>query len=106
VIGAASTVDLVSYQSKSPASAMPMYPHGHPDPATLVSQGLYDPLAQWSSKQSDYLRGGSAPSTIRRDLQGISNSVPQWAWLSLGGLFLVMGIVAYRRQRKTVLVQP
>lgn len=88
MLGAANTAELVTYQQKG--SALPMFPHGHPDPATLVSQGLYDPAVHWTEK----------PSALRRDLQGVSNSIPQWAWLSFGGLFLVLGIVAYRRQRK------
>lgn len=92
-IGAAqATADLVSYQRTG--SGLPMYPHGHPDPSTMINMGLYDPNNFWSEPQKQYLDGGQKPSTVLRDLQGVSNQVPQWAWLTAGGLLVLLGLRA------------
>lgn len=90
------TADLVSYQRTG--SGLPMYPHGRPDPATLINMGFYDPQNLWSPAQKQYLSGGKKPSTILRDLQGVSNQVPQWTWLAAGGVLVVLGLMAMKRR--------
>jgi hypothetical protein len=97
-IGAAQTVaDLVSYQRTG--SGLPMFPHGHPDPATMINMGAYSPDSFWTEGQKRYLEGGQRPSTLLRDLQGVSNQIPRWAWLAAGGAFVLLGILALRRPR-------
>ena len=98
-IGAAqNTADLVEFQRTG--SGMPMYPHGHPDPATMISMGLYDPTQHWPQDQLAYLSGGPRPSTFRRDLQGASNQIPQWAWLAAGGVLVALGLLSLRKPSK------
>ncbi len=63
---------------------------GQPDPPTLRVAGVYDPNAVASTS-----KGG-----IGRDLITALNQVPQWAWLTLGGLSAAVAYVAYRRRNK------
>jgi hypothetical protein len=93
------TADLVSYQRTG--SGLPMYPHGRPDPATLINMGFYDPATMWSDSQKRYLEGGPKPSSLLRDLQGVSNQIPQWVWLAAGGTLLVLGLMAMRKKTST-----
>jgi disulfide bond formation protein DsbB len=98
-IGAAqSTAELVEFQRTG--RGMPMHPHGHPDPSTTISMGLYDPAQHWPQDQLAYISGGPRPSTFKRDLQGVSNQIPQWAWLVAGGAFIVLGIMSFRKSSK------
>lgn len=97
-IGAAqNTADLVEYQRTG--NGMPMHPHGHPDPATLINLGVYDPADHWTPAQLRYLQSGKKTSTLVRDLQGVSNQIPQWAWLTAGGFFILLGILAFQRSK-------
>jgi len=77
-----------------------MDPHGHPDPTTMINRGRYNPLEEWPRRQVQYLEGGPKPGTFFRDLQGVSNQVPRWAWLVSGGAFLLFATVAYRNHKK------
>lgn len=96
---AAQKAALVSFQ-QSNKGPFPMSPHGHPDANTLINQGIYDPLDLWPSSQVEYVTQGEEPGTFFRDLQGVNNQVPRWAWFTMGGVFLVLGGLAYRRHRK------
>lgn len=99
-IGAVSlnTADLVVYQQKKKGAAI--HPHGHPDPATLVDMGTYRPEEYWPEEQLEYVRGGSKPSTFFRDLQGVSNQVPQWIWLTVGGATLAYAFFTWRSSKR------
>lgn len=92
------TAEIVGYQRKG--GGLPMHPHGHPDPTTLINMGLYDPNEHWANSQSNYIHGGQRPNTIMRDLQGVSNQIPQWAWLVAGTLFVGAGIYYYNAEAK------
>lgn len=96
---AAQKAALVSFQ-QSNQGPFPMSPHGHPDSNTLINQGQYDPMELWPSSQVDFLTQGEQPGTFLRDLRGIDNQVPRWAWFTAGGVFLLLGTLAYRRHRK------
>lgn len=98
VQSAAERATLVAYQQKS--GKLPMSPHGHPDPNTLINMGKYDPMDHWPSSQVKYLTNGDKASTFMRDLAGVNNQVPQWAWFVLGGTCLLLSGFAYRRHRK------
>ena len=89
---------LVDFQRTQ--STLPMFPHGHPDPATLINAGAYNPHDEWSRDELAYIEGGAAPSSFGRDLQGVSNQIPQWVWLTAGGLFAILTIWAYRVESK------
>ncbi len=92
------TTEYVTFQQTP--KGLPMFPHGHPDPATLINAGVYDQKSNWSAAQLAYIEGGSKPSTFGRDLQGVSNQVPRWIWISAGGVFVALGIMAYRQTVK------
>jgi hypothetical protein len=98
VQSAADKAALVAFQNRG--GGLPMYPHGHPDPATLINMGKYKPLDHWPESQVAYLAGGEKPGTFLRDVSGVFNQVPRWAWFTLGGLSLVLSGLAYRRHRK------
>ena len=90
---------LVQFQN-SGKGPLPMIPHGHPDANTLINQGVYDPLESWPNSQVTYLSGGEKPGTFLRDLAGVNNQIPRWAWFTMGGVSLVFAGLAYRRHRK------
>lgn len=92
------TAEIVGFQRKG--EGLPMHPHGHPDPTTLINMGLYDPSGEWKNSQLSYIQGGSRPNTFGRDLQGVSNQLPQWAWIAAGVLFTGLGIYAYNKSSK------
>lgn len=91
---------IVAFQQRKGGGPLPMMPSGHPDPATLINLGYYDPLDHMSHAQVQYLEGGEYPSHLGRDFAGALNQVPRWAWLTLGGGMLIMAYVAYRRAYK------
>jgi len=93
------TAEYVEFQ-RTMKTGLPMFPSGHPDPATLINAGVYDPAASWSAAQASYLQGGKKPSTFLRDLRGASNQVPSWGWLAVGGVFLLLGYLSYRAEAK------
>ena len=95
---AAEKAALVVYQQRQ--GKLPMTPHGHPDPNTLINMGKYDPIDHWPSSQVQYLTNGEKPGTFLRDLSGVNNQVPQWAWLVLGGTCLLLSGFAFNRHRK------
>ena len=96
-LGAAQiTAEIVGFQRKG--AGLPMHPHGHPDPTTLINMGLYDPNEHWSKAQLNYIQGGSRPNSFTRDLQGVSNQIPQWAWLAAGVVFAGVGIYFYNKE--------
>ena len=98
-LGAAQiTADIVGYQRQG--SGLPMHPHGHPDPTTLINIGLYDPDEEWPNAQYNYIHHNKEPSTLVRDLQGVSNQIPQWAWVAAGALLVGLGIYTYVRESK------
>jgi len=99
VQSAADKAQLIEFQSRG--GGLPMLPHGHPDPATLINMGRYTPLEHWPESQVAYLSGGEHPSTFGRDVSGVFNQVPRWGWFALGGTFLVLSGLAYRRHKKT-----
>lgn len=96
---AAQKAALVSFQQSSQGS-LPMSPHGHPDANTLINQGVYNPMDHWPTSQVEFLTTGEKPGTFFRDLSGASNQVPRWAWFVTGGVFVLLGGLAYRRHRK------
>lgn len=98
VQSAADRATLVSYQQRS--GKLPMSPHGHPDPNTLINQGVYDPMDHWPDSQVRYIEDGDKTGTFMRDLAGVNNQVPQWAWLVLSGTCLILAGLAYRRHKK------
>lgn len=91
---------LAAYQQSKGAGPLQVFPSGHPDPATLINLGYYDPLDHMSHNQVEYLQGGEYPSSFGRDVAGAFNQVPRWAWLGLGAGFLVMAYVSYRKAYK------
>lgn len=95
----ASVAELVEYQ-RSGGGQLPMYPHGHPDPVTLINQGAYSPDEMWTNDQFNYIHHGMKPSSFVRDLQGVSNQIPQWAWLVTGTLLLGLGVYTYVQASK------
>lgn len=97
-IGATDKTSLVAYQNSN--KPLPMLPHGHPDPNTLINQGAYDPAEMWPESVSSYLAGGDKPGTFFRDLSGVNNQIPRWAWFVSGGVCLVLSAIAYNRYRK------
>lgn len=98
VQSAAERATLVAYQQRS--GKLPMSPHGLPDPNTLINQGAYDPMENWPDSQVSYLQNGDKPGTFMRDLSGVNNQVPQWAWFVLSGTCLLLAGLAYRRYKK------
>jgi hypothetical protein len=91
---------LTAYQS-SGAGPWPMYPHGHPDPATLYNLGYYDPIEELTAEQRAYVEGRrDKPSTFFRDLGGASAQVPRWAWIAVGVGLIAVGIYTYRAAKK------
>lgn len=99
--GLGKSASMVSFQAAAGVGAYRMDPHGHPDPTTMINQGRYDPLEQWPRRHTQYLvDGGEKPGTFFRDLQGVSNQVPRWAWFVTSGTFLIFGAVAYRNHKK------
>lgn len=90
---------MIAYQ-QSRGGPLPVVPSGHPDPNTLINLGYYDPLDHMAHSQVDYLGGGEYPSGVGRDVVGVFNQVPRWAWLGLGAGMLVMAYVSYRRAYK------
>lgn len=96
---AAEKAALVAFQ-QSGRGSLPMSPHGHPDANTMINQGAYDPMDHWPSSQVEFLTTGEKPGTFLRDLSGVGNQVPRWAWFTVGGVFVVLGIFAYRRHRQ------
>lgn len=99
VQSAAEKAALVAFQ-QSGTGPLPMAPHGHPDPNTLINMGKYDPMEHWPNSQVQYLTTGQEPGTFLRDLSGVSNQVPRWAWFAVGGVFLVLSGLSYRKHRK------
>lgn len=90
---------LVTFQG-SGKGEYPMLPHGHPDPNTLINKGLYDPQEHWPNKVNAFLDTGERPNSFFRDLAGVNNQVPRWAWFVLGGTFVVLAGFSYRAHRK------
>lgn len=91
---------LVSFQ-QSGQGDLPMHPHGHPDPNTLINMGEYEPLSHWPSAQQKFVTNGDKPGTFFRDLGTVNNQVPQWAWLVLSGTFGVVAYLSYRNHKKS-----
>jgi len=90
---------LTAYQ-QSKGAALPMQPSGHPDPATLINLGYYDPLDSLPHAQIAYLEGGAKPGHFGRDLATVISQVPRWAWFTLGGALVAMAYVSYRGGKK------
>jgi hypothetical protein len=90
---------LVNFQ-QAQGGPLPMIPHGHPDPNTLINMGQYDPLESWPSSQRDFIQNGEKPGTFFRDMRTVNNQVPQWAWLVLAGTFSLLAYLSYRNHRK------
>lgn len=88
---------MAAFQGGRPGG-FPMSPHGHPDPATLINLGYYDPIAESSPKQRAYLQGGEKPGTFGRDLAGAANQVPWWAWIAVGVGLMGLGYASWRRR--------
>lgn len=93
------TAELVDFQRIASGKGMTIHPHGHPDPTTMITLGVYNPEEHWTNAQRDYISGGSRPSTLGRDLQGVSNQIPQWAWLLAGGTLLALGYLSFRKKK-------
>jgi len=89
---------LPSYQQVG-RGALPMFPTGQPDPATLINLGYYDPLQDMPMRQRVYLEGGERPGTFWRDLGVAGSQVPQWAWLAIGALALGLAYWSHRKDR-------
>jgi peptidoglycan hydrolase-like protein with peptidoglycan-binding domain len=66
-------------------------PTGEPDPPTLASAGVYDPM---EAAPKDLQK----KSTLGRDLMTAVNQVPYWAWFVLAALSGGIAFVAYRRR--------
>jgi hypothetical protein len=79
--------------------ALPMYPTGEPDPATLINAGYYDPLQYLPRAQVQYLQGGARPGSFWRDVGVASNQIPQWIWIGLGVGLCGLGYWTYRNRR-------
>lgn len=94
----AATSGAVAVYQQGPG-ALPMFPSGAPDPATLINLGYYDPLEHLPRAQLAFLEGGERPGTFWRDLATASNQIPRWAWLVLGALLLGLGYYSYRKNR-------
>lgn len=89
-----STAEIVGFQRTQQVApgGWPMRPHGHPDPSTLIMMGAYDPNTMWPDH---------APSPLFRDVQAVSNQVPQWAWLVAGGALVIIAAVLYNKEKKS-----
>lgn len=99
-LSAKEVAGLVTFQA-SGKGQYPMLPHGHPDSNTLINKGDYDPKSHWPSSVNKFLDTGDRPSSFFRDLAGVNNQVPRWAWFVLGGTFVVLGGMSYRQHRKS-----
>ena len=92
---------LTVYQGAHKLTAFPMSPTGQPDPPTLVNLDYYDPLEQLNPNWAAYVDGKrEKPGTFGRDLAGVSNTVPQWAWIATGIVLLGLGYFSWRQSRK------
>lgn len=99
VQSAAEKAAVVAFQ-QSGSGQLPMAPHGHPDANTLINMGQYTPMEYWPNSQAKYLTTGEEPGTFFRDLSGVNNQVPRWAWFTVGGVFLLLSGLSYRKHRK------
>jgi hypothetical protein len=90
---------MTAYQA-SKVGPLPMLPHGHPDPPTLINLGYYDPVDELPADQRRYVEGGDKPGTFFRDLGTASNQVPQWAWIVMGIGLIAFGYYTYRQATK------
>jgi len=61
---------------------------GLPDPPTAIAAGLY-PVPAYE-----------APSTVWRDLAGLSNQVPRWAWVGIAVVGIGIAGVSYYQANK------
>ena len=90
---------LVTFQN-SGQGQYPMLPHGHPDSNTLINRGEYDLREHLPSSQVKFLNTGERPNSFLRDIAGVNNQVPRWAWFVLGGTFILLAGLSYRNHRK------
>lgn len=74
-------------------------PTGLPDPDTLATLGVYDPVAGSPSSFRRHLAGGPSPGTFFRDIGGAMNQVPRFLWLTLGIGFVGLAYWQYRKAR-------
>jgi hypothetical protein len=88
---------LAPYQA-SGRGPLKMFAVGHPDPATLINLGYYDPIEELPKDQRDFLDGAAKPTTFWRDLATASNQVPMWAWIVLGVGLLGLGYVNWKNK--------
>jgi hypothetical protein len=96
----ATTMGAIGPFQASGGRPLRMYATGQPDPATLINAGYYDPLEYMPRGWREYVQGGSAPGTFWRDL-GVANSqIPQWAWLTLGVMFMGFGYYIHRKRKR------
>lgn len=87
-----------TYQGRNQGE-LSMHVTGTPDPATLINLEYYDPLKELPRKQAKFLAGErDQPTTLWRDLATLSNQIPQWVWLLLGGGLIGIGYYAYRKK--------
>jgi len=87
-----------TYQGRNQGE-LQMHVTGTPDPATLINLGYYDPLSELPRRQAEFLSGdGPQPTTLWRDLATLSNQVPQWIWLLMGGGMLAVGYYVHRKK--------
>lgn len=98
--GAVTMGALAAYQG-SGAGPFPMTPHGHPDPATLINLGYYDPLEEMNPRHASYVAGdGERPGTFGRDLATTMSQVPRWGWLVVGAGLLGVGYLSWGVRKK------
>ena len=47
-----------------------------------------------------YASGGAPMGTLRRDISSASSQIPQWAWIGIGGVSLVLAYRSYAAANK------